>query len=434
MDGEDVGNGMGPLIAVAGLAVVRALHSHRASLRLRDEHGREPAEWQRRQYGEELNAAILHHADGMPAEALRRYGALLRLSPNDPVALTNAAQIWIDHGVSLQDAARALDLADAVVVDPRRRARVGIQRARLRLYFGRYSEAAAELTASVAVFPDPGVDPAPLAWYLLGTCLAEMGDEPGAQRAFQTVLAHRPLVAEAWISLARVLADSDRAAAFELLEHGSSLIAPPGRASRAEPVQGSLAEVVQAPRPEPRHARPEEPVGAEAREAAGGLLVEAALIALDPPKDHDRARAFLLRAARLCPESPCPPLNLAMIDEELHDLDAFRRHIREAVSKVRPADHQLIARLLSGAFAGAYGNVTLAAMGEARLLDGAEPRRRLAAWERRRTAEERPRPGNRSYNGVAAGHRAIVSGPRRPYSLNGGTAMTRNPEESPGTP
>ncbi|MEV7966863.1 tetratricopeptide repeat protein [Sphaerisporangium sp. NPDC088356] len=429
MGGEEVREGTGPLIAVAGLAVVRALHSHRASLKRRDEHGREPAESQWRQYGEDLDAAIRHHADGMPAEALRRYGALLQVSPNDPVVLTNAAQIWIDHGVSRKDAAWALDLAAAVVTDPRRRARVAIQRARLHLSFGRYSEAAAELTASVAALPDPGADPAPLAWYLFGTCLMEMGDEPGAQRAFQTVLAHRPLVAEAWISLAHVLAESDRAAACELLEHGQALIAPPGRAHLAEPVQ--------APHAEPRHARHEDVAQARredvahAREAAGGLLVEAALISLAPPKDHERARAFLARAARLCPDSPYPPLNQAMIDEELQDHDAFRRHIREAVSKVPRTDQRLIARLMSGAFAGAYGSVTLAAMEEARFIDRAELRRRLDSWEHQRAPGERPRPGNRYHNGVVAGHRAIVSGARRPYSLNGGTAMTRDPEELP---
>ncbi|MFC4590365.1 tetratricopeptide repeat protein [Sphaerisporangium corydalis] len=393
MDGDDARNGAGPLIAVAGLAVVRALHAHRASLGRGDRWGSADA---RREYADALDAALWHHANGLVAEALRRYGALLQMSPNDPVVLTNAAQIWIDHGVSLQDAARALDLAVMATSDPRTRARVTIQRARLHLSFGRYSEAAAELVASVNAFPDPGADPVPTAWYLLGTCLAEMGDDTGAQRAFRTVLAHRPLVVEAWTALARLIADTDRDAACGLLEHGHTLIAPPG-------------------------------AGQEARQAAGDLLVEAALIRLVPPKDHDRARDLLGRAARLCPESPCPPVNQAVIDEELHDLAGFRRHIREAVSKVRRTDRRLIAHLLSGAFSSEYGSLTLAAMGEARLIDRAELRRRLDAWEHRRADRERPGSGDRHYyTGVPAGHGAVVSGAGRAYTLNGGTAMNRD--------
>ncbi|WP_405146654.1 tetratricopeptide repeat protein [Sphaerisporangium sp. NBC_01403] len=378
MDGEEVKNGAGSLIAVAGLAVVRALHAHRASLKRREKL----AESQPRQYSESLNAAIRHHSNGMHAEALRRYGELLRLSPNDPVVLTNAAQIWIDHGVSLHDAALALDLAAAAAADPATRAGVRLQRARLDLSSGRYSRAAAELTTLVTEFSDPRVDPAHTAWYLLGTCLAEMGDDAGAQRAFRTVLAHRPLAVHAWTALARLVAETDRPGAYALLEHGQGLIAPSG--------QGDLT----------------------ARQSACTLLVEAALIALGPPQDHAQARGFLDRAARVCPESPYPPVNQAVIDDELHDLERFRRHIWEAVSKIPRTDQRLIAHMVSGAYSSEYGNLTLTALGQARLIDTAELRRRLAAWEHQRTERERSIVGrhNHYYNSIVTRDGAAISG------------------------
>jgi tetratricopeptide (TPR) repeat protein len=391
MDGHEIGNA--PLIAVAGLAVVRALRARRSSLERRGNQDRRLAGPWRRQYAEDREAAIWHHAHDMPAEALRRYGALLQESPNDPVALTNAAQIWIDHGVSLQDAARALDLAAAVPAEPSRRARVVIQRARLHLSFGRYSEAAAELTALVTALREPGADPAPTAWYLFGVCLMEMGDEAGARRALRTVLAHRPLAVEAWIALAGLVAETDRPAARKLLEHGHVLIGPPG----------------ETPLP--------------ARRAACRLLVEAALIALDPPGDHAQARAFLDRAAWLCPESPYPPVNQAVIDEELQELGAFRRHIWAAVARISLTDRRLIAHLLSWTASSPYGNVTLAALGEARLIDDAELRRRLDAWEHRAPVGERSRAGHH-YNGVVAGCGLIVAGLDPAFSVMGGPAMS----------
>ncbi|GII80620.1 hypothetical protein Sru01_56020 [Sphaerisporangium rufum] len=373
----------GPLLAAAGLAAVRALRAYRASTQLRQAG---------RQHAEKLAEATRAHAAGRFDAALYGYGELLQVAPDEPAALIGVAQIWIDHGINLSDAALALDrVAAAAGNHPRVRAYLIVLRARLDMMAGRYSAAVAALTAIVGELPDPGAEPGPSAWYYLAVCLMETGDEAGAQRAFHVVLAHRPQLVHVWFALGRLLAERDRPAAYRLLEQGRAVLAPPGQADLA------------------------------ARTAAAALLVEAALIALDAPREYDRARHYLDAAAALCPESPYPPVNQLALDEQLGDLNAFQRHAREAMARIRPADQHLIAHLIAAAQASEYGSHLLTVMRDARLIDQIELRRRLATWQQAR-ADRGPAVNNHFYHGIVAGHGASVSGVDFAYTAHAAPA------------
>ncbi|MDH2424188.1 tetratricopeptide repeat protein [Sphaerisporangium sp. TRM90804] len=394
------------LAAAASFTAIRVLRSRMAA-RGREEGVRQ-REARRREYARALGEAIGHHAAGRYEEALRGYGALLQEAPDDPVVLTNTAQIWIDHGALLQEAGIALDRAAAAAADPATGAFVTVQRARLLMAHGRYAEASAALVPVLTAFPGSGDDPLPAAWHLLAACRAELSDTVTARQAFETALRLRPLAAETRLGLAHLLARTDRPAAYRLLVEGHTLLLSRGAAEAT-------------------------PAGAAARQGAAFLLMEAGLIALDPPREPGQATAYLEASARLWPESPYPLVNLAVVDEELRRPAEFGRHIRDAVARIPRTDARLVAHLVSGSHSSVYGDMTLTALAEARFIGGEELRRRLNNWEHNRSERERSKVTHHTiYNnhGIIAGDHASISEIGL-FSVGAGAAMSRDHEGTP---